>query len=411
VGIEMSFRSALEKLNPKKITEEYSPDTKLANFIGNNPEPLLFENVNGWKVAANVCLRENMDKLFGADVKQKMLKALETQIEPKIVTENNFKEIETDLTKLPILKHFKADAGPYMTSCVYIAESKEHGRNLSYHRTMIHGKDKTTARITHRDLWKYYEEAGKTLDIAICIGLDPAMLIAAGTSVDTNIDETGIAGGLLGEPIELVKMENGVHVPKDAEIVMLAKMLPEQDKEAPFIDLTGTIDIERQQPVVKIEKIFTQEDPIYHALVSSKDEHGFLMGFPKEPVIMHEVSKVAKVKDACLTKGGVYWLHCAVALEEGDPKEVIETVFKAHKSVKHVFIYDSDIDIYNPDDREWALATRFQAHKDLYMFKEQKGSSIDPSSEAVEDRHQTTKAGFDCTIPKDKNKEDFLRAE
>ena len=407
----MSFRSALEKLNPKKVSEEFQPDVELAKYINEHPETLLFENVNGWKVAANVCLRENINKLFGKDIKQKMVKALENRIKPKIVDENNFVEIEADLTKLPILHHFKSDAGHYMTSSVYIAESKTHGRNLSYHRTLVYGKDKAVARLTHRDLWKYYTEANKELDVAICIGLDPALLIAAGTSVDIDIDETEIAGGLLGRPVELVRMENGVCVPKDAEIVMLAKILPEEDNEGPFVDLTGTVDFVRKQPVVKIEKIYTQPDPVYHALVSSKDEHGFLMGFPKEPVILDAVSKVAKVKDVALTKGGVHWLHCAVSLEEGDPKEVIETVFKAHKSVKHVFVYDPDIDIYNPDEREWALATRFQADKDLYIYPDMRGSSIDPSSEPVEDRHQTTKVGFDCTIPKDKDKKAFLRGD
>ena len=407
----MSFREALDKLKPKAIEDEFSPDLKLADYIKSDPEPLLFEHVNGWKVAANICTRPNIDLLYGVDVKSKMLNALQNPVDPKIVQENNFQEIEADLTKLPILKHFKTDAGPYMTSCVYIAESKEYGRNLSYHRTLVYGKDKATVRITHRDLWKYYEEADKNLDVAICLGLDPAMLIAAGTSVDINIDETGIAGGLLEKPVELVKMDNGIHVPKDAEIVILAKITPEEADEGPFVDLTGTVDLVRKQPVIKIEKIYTQENPIYHALIPSKDEHCFLMGFPKEPVIMNEVSKVAKVKDACLTSGGINWLHCAVSIDEGDPKEVIEAVFKAHKSVKHVFVYDSDIDIYNPKNREWALATRFQASKDLHQYPEQKGSSIDPSSEPIEDRHLTTKVGFDCTIPKDKDKNEFLKAE
>ncbi|MFO7872284.1 MAG: UbiD family decarboxylase [Candidatus Undinarchaeales archaeon] len=407
----MRFKEALEKVNPKRVEKEFKPDTELAEYISTHPEPLIFENVNGWKVGANLCLRENVNQLLGFDVKKKMVDALENRIEPKIVEENNFVEIDADLTKLPILTHFKADAGPYFTSSVYIAESEKHGRNISYHRTRIDGKDRMVARITHRDLWKYYTEAGKTLDVAICIGLSPSLLIAAGTSVDSDIDEISIAGALDGKPVELVKMENGVHVPKDAEIVILAKILPEEDDEGPFIDLTGTVDMVRQQPVVNVEKIYTQKDPIYHALVSSKDEHGYLMGFPKEPVILNAVSKTADVKDVALTKGGTYWLHCAVSLEKGDPKEIGEEVMKAHKSVKHVFIYDSDIDIYNPDEREWAMATRFQAHKDMHTYPKSRGSSIDPSSKPTEDRQETTKVIFDCTIPKDKDKKDFIKGE
>ncbi|ENO12117.1 3-polyprenyl-4-hydroxybenzoate decarboxylase-like protein [Thermoplasmatales archaeon SCGC AB-539-C06] len=98
--------------------------------------------------------------------------------------------------------------------------------------------------------------------------------------------------------------------------------------------------------------------------------------------------------------------HC-FSLPFYTTKKIIETTFEAHKCLKHVFVFDDDIDITNPDDRFWALTTRFQADKDIYTYPNSLGSSLDPSSEHGEDRRKTCKAGFDCTITLSKDRMDF----
>jgi 2,5-furandicarboxylate decarboxylase 1 len=244
--------------------------------------------------------------------------------------------------------------------------------------------------------------------------MDPALLFAAAISTKEPMDETEIAGGFYGEPIKNVQMENGVHVPVDTEIVLLGKLTSEEGTEGPFVDITGTYDLVRQQPIVKITKILRQKGkkPIYYALIPGRGEHSFLMGFGKLPLIYKELSKICKLKDLAFSDGGINWLGCSISIEkksDEEPKKIIETALEAHKSLKHVFVFDDDIDVSDPEELCWALSTRFQADKDLYMYSGSSGSSLDPSSEPGEDRRKTCKAGFDCTIPLYKNKSDFKR--
>jgi UbiD family decarboxylase len=133
------------------------------------------------------------------------------------------------------------------------------------------------------------------------------------------------------------------------------------------------------------------------------------MGTPKEPTIFHEVEKVCKVKDVYITPGGCSWLHAVVSIikqHKDDGKKAIEAAFKGHKSLKHVFIVDDDIDITDSSQIEWAMATRFQGSTDM-VLKNDKGSSLDPSADPVS--RETTKIGFDLTIPFDKKRNHFLR--
>jgi 2,5-furandicarboxylate decarboxylase 1 len=163
--------------------------------------------------------------------------------------------------------------------------------------------------------------------------------------------------------------------------------------------------------VLRVTKILRQKvDPIYHALVPGRGEHSFLMGFGKLTLVYKELKKICKLKDLAFTDGGINWLGCSVSIEkrsDEEPKRIIETALEAHKSLKHVFVFDHDIDISDPEDRFWALTTRFQADKNLLRYPDSLGSSLDPSSEPGEDRRKTCKAGFDCTIPLCRDRKDF----
>jgi UbiD family decarboxylase len=127
-----------------------------------------------------------------------------------------------------------------------------------------------------------------------------------------------------------------------------------------------------------------------------------LMGMPKEPTIYDEVSKVTKCKNVLVTMGGGSWLHGVVQIQKehvDDAKKAIEAAMKGHKSMKHVIVVDEDVDIYDPNALEWALATRFQADKDTVMLTNQPGSSLDPSGDHSGKKTMTTKVGLDATIP------------
>jgi UbiD family decarboxylase len=157
----------------------------------------------------------------------------------------------------------------------------------------------------------------------------------------------------------------------------------------------------REEPVVRLTRMMTREDFIYQGLLPAGGEHQMLMGVPYEPLIFKAVSRVAKVKDVVLTPGGCCYFHAVVQIEkqtEDDPRRAIEAALQAHRSLKHVLIVDADIDIHNPVDLEYAIATRVKGDEDIILFPNVRGSTLDPrSNEGI-----TTKIGVNATARLDR---------
>ena len=209
---------------------------------------------------------------------------------------------------------------------------------------------------------------------------------------------------MLLEKTDLVKCKTvDLEVPADCEFVLEGRITKEKATEGPFLDLTGVVDRVRQQPVVEIKCITHRKNPIYQTILAGKNEHKFLMGMPKEPTIYNEVNKVCQCKDVYITPGGCSWLHAVVQIKKqnaDDGKKAIAAAFEGHKSLKHCVVVDEDINIYDPHDVEWAIATRFQADKNTVILSNQPGSSLDPSGDLTEGKKATTaKAGLDATVP------------
>jgi 2,5-furandicarboxylate decarboxylase 1 len=168
----------------------------------------------------------------------------------------------------------------------------------------------------------------------------------------------------------------------------------------------------RQEPVLVVKAITHRKDAIWQALLPGALEHKLLMGMPREPTIFKKVNEVVKCLDVNVTPGGCSWLHAVVQIEkqsEEDGLKAIQAAFAGHRSCKHVFVVDQDIDIYNPQEVEWALATRFQGDRGLVIKDKERGSSLDPSAE--EGTHLTTKVGFDLTRPLASGGKTFEKAQ
>jgi UbiD family decarboxylase len=287
-----------------------------------------------------------------------------------------------------------------------VAADPEHGINASYHRSLVRSERELVLRVVERHLHAYMQRGLERF--ALCIGNSIPVMLAAAISVELGRSELDVANAL-GET-RLVELEGQV-VP-ESEIILLCRFTGELAEEGPFLDLTETYDIVRRQPVAEVERIFTRADPLFHALLPGDLEHKVLMGMPREPTIFREVSRVCECLDVCVTPGGCSWLHAAVKIRKRAPedgKKAIEAAFRGHASLKHVFVVDEDIDIEDPSALEWALATRFQADRDLVLKKHEKGSSLDPSSDQA--TRETAKAGFDLTIPDPGRKKMFERVE
>lgn len=373
--------------------------------------PLLFEKVKGqdMPVVANICSTRQLVALglgtSEAEIIKKLMDAIENPREPEVQEADGYVEAEPDLSRLPILTYYPFDGGPYVASGIAVASDPECGLNASYHRGMVVSSDRFVYRILPRDFDRYIENG--LSEFAYCIGNAIPVLLGAAISESPGTNELAIANALRETP--LIEIQ-GQMVPR-SEIIIIMEFTGEMHEEGPFLDLTETPDIVRSQRVARVKKIFLREDSLFHGLLPGGLEHKTLMGMPREPSIYREVAKVCRVKDVLVTPGGCSWLHGAVRImkkEEDDGKKAIEAAFRGHKSMKHVFVVDEDIDIHRPEEIEWAMATRFQGDRDIVQKKE-KGSSLDPSSDL--ETRMTTKMGFDLTIPAGRDSKDFERPE
>jgi len=228
------------------------------------------------------------------------------------------------------------------------------------------------------------------------------------------VDELSIAHALA--PTSLVRCQTvDLEVPAEAELILEGRVTHTLVGEGPFPDLTGTLDIVRRQPVIEIDRITRRRDPIFHALLPGGMEHRNLMGMPREPTIFAAVNEVCRCTGACLTPGGNSWLHAVVQIEkqrEEDGRRAIWAAFQGHHSLKHVVVVDTDVNLFDSADVEWAIATRFQADRDLVVLTNQPSSSLDPSATQMPGKKtRTAKMGLDATAPLDETRRGYERVQ
>jgi UbiD family decarboxylase len=424
----MDFRQYVDKLeregNLYRIRKVVSGDVEAAAILKTaEPTPVLFENIKetkGFPVAGNVfCTKESIAKYFGittADLIPKLTKAIDQRSQPEEIKNAPCQEVDmgtVDLNKLPIFKYNKGDGGKYISSAVVVTRDPEYGQNLDFHRAMQISNNKMTTRIVEgRDFYKFLERNGE-VEAAFCVGNTPNVLVAAATSVQTGIDELYIANALEKMRVTKAKSVNLI-IPADCEVVLEGRVfMKERAAEGPFIDLTGTFDVVRQEPVFEIHKITHRKNPIWQALLPGALEHQVLMGMPREPTIFKKVTETGvRCLDVNVNPGGCSWLHAIVKIDkknEDDGKKAILAAFAGHTSCKHVFVVDKDIDIYDPLQVEWSMATRFQADRGIVNKGKEPGSSLDPSAEPK--TKITNKVGFDLTAPLITKGKSFARAE
>lgn len=430
----MSLRSFLEELEKKRevvhVEEKVSPRFEVSSIIqalDYEGPILIFDSVEGYKteVVANVCgTRERLCKVLGVEEENlchHLTEAWSSPTKPRIIEEGPVKEVveKPQLSKIPILTHFEKDAGPYITSAIVSALSLDKKvENVSIHRLQVLDDKHLAIRLVPRhlyNLWNMAKESKRDLEVAISIGLHPAVSMASTAMVPFGVSEYEIANTLLKSKFSLVKCEHvDAYAPAEAEYVLEGVMSTEKRAlEGPLVDITGTYDIQRKQPIIELVGVMRRKDAVYQALLPSGSEHKLLMGLPREVNIWEAVANtVPKVKAVNLSYGGCGWLHAIVSIEkqkDGDAKNALMAAFAAHPSLKHAIVVDTDIDVHSPAEVEWAVATRFQASEDLVVIPNARGSTLDPSAD--QESGETTKMGIDATRPMGRRREKFELAQ
>ena len=424
-----TYISQVKKLKQiKTVKTKVSTKFEIAAITAklDGTDAVLFENIQESKfnlVSNLVGTRQRFALAVGGtenNIHTKVISAIKKAKKPKIISSGKFMENKSkDISVMPVVSHFEKESGPFITSSIAYAKNPDTGKqNSSFHRLMPIDKNHLSIRMVEgRHLHRCFVDAkehGEDLKIAITVGVHPAISIAGAYQAEWGKDEIDIANTLLEGNLKLTTLPyTHLNVPSGSEIVMEGKILRDQTHPEWMVEMLQTYDHERSQPVFEIENLFFRNNPIFHDVLSGYSEHRLLMGMPIESKLNGELKKsFPQTQKVSMTNGGCNWLHAVVQIKKknsSDPSKLIQKTFESHRSLKQVTIVDEDIDPNNAESVEYAMATRFQADKDLVIIKKVRGSSLDPSSD--QEKLQTTKMGIDATRDLSKRPEGFELAK
>jgi 2,5-furandicarboxylate decarboxylase 1 len=306
---------------------------------------------------------------------------------------------------LPLPTHNEHDSGPYITAGLMITRNPRTGKqNVSIHRCQLNGPNRLGMLLLPRHAHMFFEmaeAAGQALHAAIVVGIDPLTLLASQAIAPIDVDELEIAGALHRRPLAVVKcLTSDLRVPAEADIIIEGRLLPRlREPEGPFGEFPQYYGERAERHVMEVDAVTHRSDAILHTIVGGGLEHLLLGAIPREATLLaHLRRSFPNVLDVHLARGGACRYHLYVQIrkrQEGEAKNIMLGAFAGHYDVKHVIVVDEDVDIHDSDEVEWAVATRFQADRDLVVITASQGSKLDPSTrDGV-----GAKMGLDATKP------------
>lgn len=387
-----------------RIEHAFDPRFEMAALLratASKGPAVLFENVTGHpgaRVAGNLIASRRRMALALGTTEQKLsetwLRRTRAEVAPVYTKHAPVKEVVHTapadlLSLLPILTHYEQDAAPFITTGVVLCrDPASERRGMGIHRMMAKGGNRLGIFLSNPPLSQFHENAearGKPLEIAVALGLDPATLVAAVVkSGPLGPDKMAIAGALRGAPVELVRAETvDVDVPARAEIIIEGRVLPGvREPEGPFGENTGYY-FSAVSPVVEVTAVTHRRDFIYPALCPFTEDVDSLLSLAGGAELLGQLqSQVPGVLDLDLTTGTCGFCG-VIALRNARPTEVrrlIHLALNLDRRLKIVTVVDDDVDIRDPRELAWCLATRFQPERDTVILGGLEGYVIDPSS-------------------------------
>lgn len=422
---DLSFRAALQRLDAAglllKVEDEVDWNLELTSIMYKQPErAMLFKHVKGYSIPVVGNFMGSEENVLAicqknvAELRRFISEGMANPMPPRKVKSGPVQEVfhdNPDLTKLlPLPKYAPDDGDRYISAGVVIAKDAETGvYNASYHRFMHVEQNRLLIKIDlgrHlRILWERAKSNGESLPIAVVLGPNIAMLYAGammGTGLPMEMDEYHVASGIQGSPLELVDCKTvPLQVPAEAEVVLEGSISPDEEmEEGPFMEFICLYSDVAPAPVTTINCLYHRKSPIWH-VISTKESPN-LYKHVREQGLMNAVKAAAPcVTDVALTAGGLYRFQLNIAVkkrspaDEGYQRNAIYAAITAQKDLDLIIVVDDDIDIRNPADIEWALATRWDASKGLILMPGSRGHDYVPiSQDGVR-----TKAGIDASLP------------
>ncbi|SHF92996.1 UbiD family decarboxylase [Ornithinibacillus halophilus] len=412
-----------------RIKKEVNPEFELGAVIRslNGEQPMLFENIKGYNVPMVAGLggdRKLIADSVGIDESELILKMVDsiinpisTNLVPTGPVHDNVVMGPFDLDDFfPIPTFHEDDCAPYYVSGILVVKDLDgEKRYTSIRRMKFIDGNRTNIVITSPDLYKqykYFEDRGEPMEVAVMFGVVPAVVLASQYSTHLyNTDKLDVASALLGQPLDVVKCKTvDIEVLAEAEIVMEGRMLPnERDPEGTFGELGGYYGGNMPQPIVEMSAITYRDNPISQTIFPSSAEEKLPMGLVREMTLLRTVRQVVpNVKAVHVTMAAAARLHAVIQIDkktEGDAKQAALAAFASDKDLKHVVVVNDDVDPFNSEDVEWAIATRCQADQDIFIVPGAKGSPLESSHNL---RGVSAKMGIDATYPLS-HKEEFKR--
>jgi 2,5-furandicarboxylate decarboxylase 1 len=398
----------------------------------------LFRAIAGyptWSIAGNVfASRRKLAILLGTTPERltdELGRRLQAPIEPVLVVDGPVQEIVTtgaaaSLDAVPLVTHHEKDAGPYVSLGVAVCKDPDTGRrNVGVYRFMQKGPQALVPSLTSisniADIFRKQEERGQPLDIAIMPGVHPLVALAASYQAPLGIDEYALAGGLMEEPLRLVRARTvDLEVPAEAEVVIEARILPgERHAEAPFADMSGSYSRVKRGPLTQVTAITHRTRPIFQFAFSGHPEATNMAAVCHEVAIMRAVGSASRGVTGVHVPASGYGFHCYIKMkktptvegrERGEQRNVMLAALGAVPQIKLVIVVDDGVDIYDDVAILRTLARRFQAvdpatrEERIHIIPNAKGASYDPSSFHRE--YPSSKLLIDCTLRSDLTEEE-----
>ena len=342
-------------------------------------------------------------------------------VPPKMVTtgpvmSNIAKGDDVDLYKLPVPVHHEDDGGRYIgTACGVVTRDPDTGRiNIGTYRVQAFGGNKAASYISngkqgriHRDK---YLARGESCPMAIIVGIDPVTYLSARYTLSDTVPELDWAGGLAGGPLECIEGElTGLPFPANSEIVLEGYCLADETiGEGPFGEWTGYYaGGVQQEPVIRIDRIYSRDNPILTCAASQKPPHSHLF----ERCFIRTAGLLDSLEGAGIPDVSGAWVHeagsgrtfVAVAIKQryyGHSTQVglvASQVNPVGYAGRYVVVVDDDIDPSDIHDVIWAMGTRSDPKTDFHHLEKCWSSRLDPM--ATEGTHYNNRVVIDACIP------------
>jgi UbiD family decarboxylase len=316
---------------------------------------------------------------------------------------------DADLTKLPVHLQHGYDGAPYISAGVdYSTDARTGLTNTGFRRLMLRGRQEAGVDlISPSDLRAIYQASaarGEPLPVSFVCGCHPIDQVAA--MMRFPVDELGLVSSLRGAPVAVVRgVTNGVRVPADAELVLEGFLDPKGyvEAEGPYGEFLGYYGELKQNPIFRLTAITRRRDALFQTSsisgkLLSRTDTAQLNAIRTEIVVWRALETAVREPVAVyVTPASGGSLNVRISLRArvpGEARNAIAAAFGCLGNVKNVFVVDPDVDIFSDEQMDWAMATRFQADRDLVIMGGMRALPLDPSLQG----RLGAKAGFDLTL-------------